>query len=73
MKIKYRRFDDNDYTEVECDGFTFKTKLDKSLHLYPYWYPKDTKIYKNIDGTVFYKGETTRIIKNVCEVHIEEL
>ena len=23
MKIKYKRFDDADYTEVECDSFCF--------------------------------------------------
>lgn len=59
MKIKYRIFDDNDYTEVKCDDFSFsnmiyplkdRTKLE--------WVKKNKKI---------------NIVFDVCEVCIEEI
>ena len=57
MKIKYRRFDDNDYTEVECITFKFQ-RLDLR---------KGTEfIYLHDDGHVY-------TVLDVCEVYIEEI
>ena len=62
MKIKYRRFDDNDYTEVECDDFLFQTyPADKKLRLVCYFVGSDVE------------NEYHTVIRNVCEVYIEEI
>ena len=59
MKIKYRRFDDNDYTEVECDDFGFH----KATHVYR----DDTELFYITYDNKYH------VIENVCEVYIEEL
>lgn len=66
MKIKYRRFDDNDYTEVDVVYFqfsNFKKPNDTILRLY-------LKVTDEIMRTVVDKIVD---IENVCEVHIEEI
>lgn len=58
MKIKYRRFDDNDYTEVECYFFDFRRLNDD----------------ENKTVLLFYKSLLDlHEIENVCEVCIEEI
>ena len=57
MKIKYRRCDDNDYTEVEVKEFIF-AKL----------YPSKKTILNYLDI-----NEHCKEIKNVCEVSMEEI
>ena len=58
MKIKYRRFDDVDYTEVEVYDFIYTLKL-------------NTKpILELFFGS---NGKTGKVIENVCEVYIEEI
>lgn len=65
MKIKYRRFDDNDYTEVECDDFVFKS------------YDYKTFLYLNFrnkhNESVVHNYHNLKIIENVCEVYLEEI
>lgn len=66
MKIKYRRFDDNDYTEVDVVYFqfsNFKKPNDTILRLY-------LKVTDEIMRTVVDKIVD---IENVCEVYIEEI
>ena len=66
MKIKYRRFDDVDYTEVDVVYFqfsNFKKPNDTILRLY-------LKVTDEIMRTVVDKIVD---IENVCEVHIEEI
>ena len=58
MKIKYRRFDDVDYTEVEVYDFIYTLKL-------------NTKpILELFFGS---NGKAGKVIENVCEVYIEEI
>lgn len=63
MKIKYRRFGDNDYTEVEA----IKCKIACS------------KIWNELNLRIFYKPDMPNStewyedINNVCEVYIEEI
>lgn len=66
MKIKYRRFDDNDYTEVDVVYFqfsNFKKPNDTILRLY-------LKVTDEVMRTVVDKIVD---IENVCEVYIEEI
>lgn len=66
MKIKYRRFDDVDYTEVDVVYFqfsNFKKPNDTILRLY-------LKVTDEIMRTVVDKIVD---IENVCEVYIEEI
>ena len=58
MKIKYRRFDDNDYTEVEVSDFV----------LCP-----DYNQRKILLGLSFKSRAVEKTIENVCEVHIEKI
>ena len=59
MKIKYRRFDDVDYTEVEVNDFNFynKTHITRNGTELA-WIASDGEIYN---------------VLNVCEVYIEEI
>lgn len=59
MKIKYRRFDDNDYTEVECIEFDFR-KI-------PFIDEDETVL------DLFYRNGKLQSVKNVCEVYLEEI
>lgn len=66
MKIKYRRFDDNDYTEVDVVYFqfsNFKKPNDTILRLY-------LKVTDEVMRTVVDKIVD---IENVCDVYIEEI
>lgn len=66
MKIKYRRFDDVDYTEVDVVYFqfsNFKKPNDTILRLY-------LKVTDEVMRTVVDKIVD---IENVCEVYIEEI
>lgn len=57
MKLKYRTFDDTEYTEVECTYFDFK--YDENLSDKPILFIFGYEFFSNIE--------------NVCEVYIEEL
>lgn len=59
MKIKYRRFDDFDDTEVECKDFSFH----KAMHVYR----DDTELYFTTYDNKYH------VIENVCEVSMEEI
>ena len=66
MKIKYRRFDDVDYTEVDVVYFqfsNFKKPNDTILRLY-------LKVTDKVMRTLVDKIVD---IENVCEVYIEEI
>ena len=66
MKIKYRRFNDNDYTEIDVVYFqfsNFKKPNDTILRLY-------LKVTDEIMRTVVDKIVD---IENICEVYIEEI
>lgn len=66
MKIKYRRFNDNDYTEVDVVYFqfsNFKKPNDTILRLY-------LKVTDEVMRTVVDKIVD---IENVCEVYIKEI
>ena len=58
MKIKYRRIEDNDYIEVECDVFIFYN--DK------YITGSKTRLDWVLDGKL---GS----VSDVCNVYIEEI
>ena len=59
MKIKYRRFDDNDYTEVECIFFKFEKSLGIPL--------------KDKTSLIWFGEEEFHSVYHVCEVCIEEI
>ena len=58
MKIKYRRFDDDGYTEVECDDFSF--------HNNDYITKNELELGWMVDGEYHWAV-------NVCEVYVEEI
>lgn len=61
MKIKYRRFDDDKYTEVECIAFYYRKVFvlsEEKEKLYLEW----------LDA-----NKTEHKVMNVCEVCVEEL
>lgn len=58
MKIKYRRFDDDDYTEVEVSDFVFCPNYNRR---------------KMLLGLSFKSRAVEKTIENVCEVYIEEI
>ena len=72
MKIKYRRFDDTDYTEVECDNFVFKNTDYKTLVLCLAFRNKYYE-QKDINKVVLHDCYKFKGIENVCEVYIEEI
>lgn len=61
MKIKYRRFDDNKYTEVECIAFYY-------LNVFVLSEEKEKLNLEWLDA-----NKTVHEVMNVCEVCVEEL
>lgn len=59
MKMKYRRFDDNDYTEIEVNNFSFHKVL---------YTQKDETVLEWLD-----KKDNIHSVLNISEVYLEEI
>lgn len=55
MKIKYRRFDENGYTEVECDNFIFHLSVENETELN--LFASDGEIYRLLNVCEVYIEE----------------